>query len=86
MRPVFHIEVCLAETMCYYWRIVIFLYMVLYCCSACFLLCGLCFACFEVYRLLAFGQLSVNVHQVGFNFNLYKMHGEYNIKHTNRDC
>jgi hypothetical protein len=22
----------------------------------------------------------VSVHQVGFNFNLYKMHGEYNIK------
>jgi hypothetical protein len=24
--------------------------------------------------------LIVSVHQVGFNFNLYKMHGEYNIK------
>jgi hypothetical protein len=23
----------------------------------------------------------VSVHQVGFNFNLYKMHGEYNIKY-----
>jgi hypothetical protein len=27
----------------YYWRIVIFLCMVLHYCSACFLLCGLCF-------------------------------------------
>jgi hypothetical protein len=27
----------------YYWRIVIYLCMVLHCCSACFLLCGLCF-------------------------------------------
>jgi hypothetical protein len=24
----------------------------------------------------------VSVHQVGFNFNLHKMHGEYNIKYT----
>jgi hypothetical protein len=23
----------------------------------------------------------VSVHQVGFNFNLYKMHSEYNIKY-----
>jgi hypothetical protein len=23
----------------------------------------------------------VSVHQVGFNFDLYKMHGEYNIKY-----
>jgi hypothetical protein len=22
----------------------------------------------------------MSVHQVGFNFNLFKMHGEYNIK------
>ena len=25
----------------------------------------------------------MSVHQVGFNFSLYKMHGEYNIKHSN---
>ena len=25
--------------------------------------------------------LIVSVHQVGFNFNLYKMNGEYNIKY-----
>ena len=23
----------------------------------------------------------MHTHQVGFNFNLYKMHGEYNIKY-----
>jgi hypothetical protein len=30
--------------------------------------------------LLKFFLKIVSVHQVGFNFNLYKMHGEYNIK------
>jgi hypothetical protein len=28
----------------------------------------------------------VSVHQVGFNFNLYKMHGEYNIKYMLGKC
>jgi hypothetical protein len=30
------------------------------------------------------GYVEPSVHQVGFNLNLYKMHGEYNIKYSGR--
>jgi hypothetical protein len=96
MRPVFHIGVCLVEKLCsvpfivdslsfevwdimparYYWRSYFLMHG--FALSFCVfpVMWTVFYACFAVYRLLAVGQLN----SVNFNFNLYKMHGEYNIK------
>jgi hypothetical protein len=54
----------------YYWLIVIFICMVLpfFVFPVTWIVCYACLGCI--------GQVGFN-----FNFNLYKMHGEYNIKY-----
>jgi hypothetical protein len=68
----------------YYWLIVIFICMVLHCrfCVSCYVDCVIaCLGCIGC-LLSVLLKVLLKVHQVGynFNFNLYKMHGEYNIK------